>query len=76
MRLLALTLGAALMALAPGASQHQTHRQSSLMGFDQVATTHHFYLSESGGSIHVSVNDPADATNLAGIRDVSSRTDA
>ena len=38
------------------------------MGFSQTATTHHFYLNESGGNIQVEANDSTDLTNLADIR--------
>ena len=38
------------------------------MGFDQSRTTHHFLLFTDGGSIDVSVNDPADTTNRDAIR--------
>jgi len=38
------------------------------MGFSQTATTHHFYLNESGGSIQVEANDSTDLTNRDNIR--------
>jgi hypothetical protein len=38
------------------------------MGFDQAATTHHFYLHEDGRVIQVTVKDPKDTTNLEAIR--------
>jgi len=38
------------------------------MGFSQTATTHHFYLNESGGIIQVEANDSADLTNRDNIR--------
>jgi hypothetical protein len=43
-------------------------RGNRSMGFDQSKTTHHFRTLEDGGAIEVTVNDPADATNLAAIR--------
>jgi hypothetical protein len=43
-------------------------RGAMVMGFDQMKTTHHFYLYEDGGAIDVSVNDAADATNRDAIR--------
>jgi hypothetical protein len=36
-------------------------RGAQAMGFDQERTSHHFRLSEAGGSIEVHVNDPSDA---------------
>ena len=33
------------------------------MGFSQSATTHHFYLNESGGIIQVEANESTDVTN-------------
>src|SRR5438309_8004849 len=38
------------------------------MGFEQSKTTHHFRSLEDGGAIEVTINDPADTTNLAAIR--------
>src|SRR5271170_435668 len=38
------------------------------MGFSQTATTHHFYLSESGGIIQVEANESTDVTNRDDIR--------
>jgi hypothetical protein len=71
------TLTLVLMAtLASIASQPtpQTHpseidrRGAHVMGFDQSKTTHHFLLYEDGGSIEVSVKDPADNDDLDAIR--------
>ena len=45
-----------------------TARGAQAMGFDQTATTHHFYLYADGGAIEVTVNDRKDKTNLAAIR--------
>jgi hypothetical protein len=38
------------------------------MGFSQTATTHHFFLNESGGVIQVEANDSADSANRDEIR--------
>ncbi|MGB7465563.1 MAG: hypothetical protein WBW14_21910, partial [Candidatus Acidiferrum sp.] len=38
------------------------------MGFSQTATTHHFYLNESGGIIQVEANESTDVTNRDDIR--------
>ncbi len=38
------------------------------MGFSQTATTHHFYLNESGGIIQVEANDSTDSANRDDIR--------
>jgi len=66
------TLGLAVIAAVPLLAQHQDpstmRHQGMVMGFDQEATTHHFYLYEDGGAIDVSVKDPADAGNLAAVR--------
>jgi hypothetical protein len=43
-------------------------RGAEAMGFDQDATTHHFRLTPTGGSIEVTVKDPADDRNLTAIR--------
>ena len=65
MKVLILTLGVILLASSPSVFLGQTHGP---MGFDQGATTHHFYLYESGGAIEVSVHDPDDATSLSTVR--------
>ena len=39
-----------------------------VMGFDQLATTHHFRLYEDGGAIEVTVNDPGDVKDRDAIR--------
>ena len=44
-------------------------RGNRSMGFDQSKTTHHFRTLEDGGAIEVTVNDPANITDLAAIRD-------
>jgi hypothetical protein len=38
------------------------------MGFSQTATTHHFYLNESGGVIQVEANESTDVTNRDDMR--------
>jgi hypothetical protein len=38
------------------------------MGFSQEKTTHHFYLSRTGGVIQVEANDPKDTESLNQIR--------
>jgi TusA-related sulfurtransferase len=43
-------------------------RGNRSMGFDQGKTTHHFRTLEDGGAIEVTVNDPADTSDLAAIR--------
>jgi hypothetical protein len=70
MHVASLIVAAAMAVALPAAAQDPaTHQhQSMVMGFDQQATTHHFYLYEDGGAINVSVNDPADLENLAGIQ--------
>jgi hypothetical protein len=43
-------------------------RGALAMGFDQDRTAHHFLVAKDGGSIEVSVKDPADAASLAQVR--------
>ena len=38
------------------------------MGFPHDKTTHHFRLTETGGSIEVTTNDPKDSANVEAIR--------
>lgn len=63
----------------PPGTAHEEHQQkqkeaelktrgAAAMGFDQDATAHEFLRTDDGGSIEVSVKDPADAHNLAAIR--------
>ncbi len=59
-------VGLALLASAPAVSLGQTHHKGSPMGFDQMATTHHFYLYDNGGAIEVLAK--TDATTLADVR--------
>jgi hypothetical protein len=42
-------------------------RGADAMGFDQNATTHHFKLAATGGSIEVTVKDEADQNTIAAI---------
>jgi hypothetical protein len=64
----AAALTVALSLTAQPQDQATLQHQGMVMGFDQEATTHHFYLYEDGGAIDVSVKDPDDSENLAGIR--------
>ena len=43
-------------------------RGAEIMGFDQDATTHHFRLTATGGSIEVTINDQAEEATIAAIR--------
>ena len=43
-------------------------RGAKAMGFDQDATTHHFKLAPSGGSIEVTVKNEKDEATVASIR--------
>jgi hypothetical protein len=43
-------------------------RGADAMGFDQDATTHHFKLTPTGGSIEVAVKNSTDDKNLAAVR--------
>lgn len=74
---LTVTLGAAVSATSADTvcaqQPHDHHAQMNArgekaMGFDQQATTHHFYLYDDGGEIEVTVKDPKDKTNLDAIR--------
>jgi hypothetical protein len=50
-------------AACPMHEQHHAEllaRGARAMGFDQERTSHHFRLSDAGGSIEVQVNDPKD----------------
>src|SRR4029453_2587218 len=64
---------AMLMSTPLTMSAHQHHasqdeRGATTTGFDQRLTAHHFSLFTDGGTIDVSVNDPADTKNRAAIR--------
>lgn len=43
-------------------------RASSVMGFDQAGTTHHFLLFKDGGAIDVAANESTDTKNREAIR--------
>jgi hypothetical protein len=68
---LTLAVSAAVLSSAQQAQDDrhgQMHaRGAEAMGFDQTATTHHFYLYDDGGAIQVTVNDITDTKNLAAI---------
>ena len=49
-------------------------RGAEAMGFDQNATTHHFKLAPSGGSIEVTVNNENDQATIAAVRSHFSHT--
>lgn len=50
------------------AGQQPTGHAAMAMGFDLEKTTHHFLLFADGGAVDISVNDPADSSNLSSIR--------
>lgn len=52
---------------AAARDQHGSHA-AAVMGFDQDATAHHFFLFTDGGAIDVSVKNPADSDNRNAIR--------
>jgi len=58
------------MADCPMMNEHakMNARGDKAMGFSQEKTTHHFRLTEDGGTIEVSVNDAADETSREQIR--------
>jgi len=74
MRTLTLSLiAAAFGAVVAAQTSQDPHdamhaRGAHVMGFDQDATTHHFYLYPDGGAIDVAANDPADTVNVEAIR--------
>lgn len=55
---------------APAQDPHaqMNQRGAHVMGFDQMATAHHFLLYDDGGAIEISVKDPKDAANRDAIR--------
>jgi hypothetical protein len=65
-----------LLAVSVGVAEAQGHdhqsatnaRGEKAMGFDQAATSHHFFLYEDGGAIEVTVKNRADKKNLDAIR--------
>jgi hypothetical protein len=65
--------------MPPGTTHEQHQRQmekdaevkkrgAAAMGFDQAATIHHFRLTENGGTIEVTVNNPDDTAGLEQVR--------
>jgi hypothetical protein len=48
--------------------QDMDHHGENVMGFSQTKTTHHFSLTQDGGVIQVSANDPKDAVSQGQIR--------
>ena len=77
MHLLTLALALALQQhTMPAGMTNQDHQRqmemkrhgAQAMGFDQDKTLHHFSSTAAGGSIEVSVKDPADETSRAAIR--------
>lgn len=76
---LMLALPVVLLA-GPQESTHQQHNQADkrhegvnergdhAMGFDHLKTTHHFKITENGGSIEVTANDAKDADSIDQIR--------
>lgn len=56
--------------LVAAALQHgsMNDRGAMVMGFDQNATAHHFYLFPDGGAIDVAVKDPDDAKDRDALR--------
>lgn len=56
-------------AQSQDAHHHEmVERGDAAMGFDADKTTHHFILSDSGGAIEVSANDPKDAASRDAIQ--------
>ena len=47
---------------------HMNERGEQGMGFSQSKTTHHFYLTKTGGAIQVEANDPEDTVSRDQIR--------
>jgi hypothetical protein len=78
------TIGAAAQDMkdCPMPAQHMKEAQSKQhyegvdkrgaahegMGFSQSATTHHFLLTENGGIIQVTANDPVDKDSIAEVQ--------
>lgn len=62
------------MKTCPMHDQHQSHRAvveshgDKAMGFPHDKTTHHFRMTNDGGAIEVTANDPTDKTNTEAIR--------
>jgi hypothetical protein len=77
MRNLALALSIASFSIAlsaQDASSNDAHHASvemhgdQAMGFSHDKTTHHFRLSDTGGAIEVTANDPSDREDIGAIR--------
>ncbi len=70
--LLVVLIGLAAVGHVAAAQERDHHamnaRGDKVMGFDQAATSHHFFLYEDGGAIEVTVKDRADKKNLDAIR--------
>ena len=66
--ILGLAAAASESMAAPQDHHAADRRGAGVMGFDQQATTHHFFLFTDGGAIDVAANDPADTTNRDAIR--------
>ena len=61
------------MAQASAHSQHDhtdalNQRGKEAMGFDQLKTTHHFFLAKNGGVIEVRANSAEDKTSIEQIQ--------
>ena len=75
-----LALALAQHPAMPAGMSHEEHRKQmardaelkkrgdAAMAFDQDATTHHFLITDDGGVIQVTVNDPRDTANRDAIR--------
>ena len=73
--LITISIGARQSQQSTGSNHnHQDHtddvnkRGDQAMGFDHTRTTHHFRLSDEGGSIQVEANDPKDTNSRDQIR--------
>jgi hypothetical protein len=67
-----LALGALAICIGTGAAQRsgvvQRGESDEGMGFSQTTTTHHFYLTETGGIIQVTAKDPKNAEQIATVQ--------
>lgn len=50
------------------AMAHMNERGDQGMGFSQEKTTHHFYLTKTGGAVQAEANDPEDTVSRDQIR--------
>jgi hypothetical protein len=71
--LLALTIASLSIPLSAQTSQDAHHAAVEMhgdqaMGFAHDKTTHHFRLSDTGGAIEVTANDPNDSADIDAIR--------